>query len=194
MNRLITACLVAAGLAFAGPAQAQNKVIKIGDACPSFSSLPGADGKSYGLADLKKDVVVVVVTCNHCPVAVAYEDRIINFVKKFGDKVDVIAVNVNLLEQDLLPAMKVRAKDKGFNFAYVIDESQKLGKALGATVTPEFFVLDKARKIVYTGAFDNKQTGPTENYVEPAVEALLSGKQITNAQTKPFGCSVKYEK
>lgn len=172
-----------------------NKVVKIGDPAPTFSNLPGVDDKNHSMADYKKDVMVVVFTCNHCPVAVAYEDRIINFTKKYGNKVDVVAINVNNLEADKLPAMKIRAKEKGFNFPYLYDASQKIARDYGATVTPEFFVLNKERKIVYMGAFDNKQNNPTENYVEPVVEALLAGKTISSkTETKPFGCSVKYEK
>lgn len=194
MFRFVSAALVAASLTVLASAGEFNKVVKIGDAAPAFSSLPGVDDKNHSLGDYKKDVVVVAITCNHCPVAVAYEDRMIAFAKKYADKVDFVAINVNNLEADKLPAMKVRAKDKGFNFSYLYDESQKIGKEYGATVTPEFFVLNKERKIVYMGAFDNKQNGPTENYLEPAVEAALKSSAPTKAETKPFGCGVKYDK
>jgi len=197
MFRFVAPALLVAGLALVQTSTAGefNKVLKVGDAAPVYKNLPGVDDKMHSLADLKKDVVLVVVTCNHCPVAVAYEDRIIEFTKKHGAKVDVVAINVNNLEADKLPAMKVRAKDKGFNFSYIYDESQKVGRDYGATVTPEFYVLNKERKVVYMGAFDNKQSGATENYVEPVVEALLSGKTVAGkTETKPFGCSVKYEK
>ncbi len=188
MVRLASALLLAAGM-FVLPdaALAQNKVVKVGDAGPDFTNLPGTDETNHSLADFKKDVVVVIITCNHCPTAVAYEDRIIAFTKKYGDKVDVVAINVNNQEADKLPAMKVRAKEKGFNFTYLYDESQKIGKALGATVTPEFFVLNKERQIAYLGAFDNKKIDPTENYLEPAVAALLTGKTVAKTETKPFG-------
>lgn len=194
MFRCLSAVLIAGVVAVVGSAGEFNKVVKIGDAAPAFSGLPGVDDKNHSLGDYKKDVVVIAVTCNHCPVAVAYEDRMIAFAKKYADKVDFIAINVNNLEADKLPAMKVRAKDKGFNFPYLYDESQKIGKAYGATVTPEFFVLNKDRKIVYMGALDNKQNGPTESYLEPAVEAALKGSAPTKAETKPFGCGVKYDK
>ncbi|MBL8798439.1 MAG: thioredoxin family protein [Planctomycetia bacterium] len=194
MFRCLSAVLVAGVVAVVGSAGEFNKVVKIGDAAPAFSGLPGVDDKNHSLGDYKKDVVVIAVTCNHCPVAVAYEDRMIAFAKKYADKVDFIAINVNNLEADKLPAMKVRAKDKGFNFPYLYDESQKIGKEYGATVTPEFFVLNKERKIVYMGAFDNKQNGATENFLEPAVEAALKGSAPTKAETKPFGCGVKYDK
>lgn len=195
MTRFIAAALVVAGLALV-PAQAGefNKKLNVGDAAPTWSGLPGVDGKKHSLADLKKDVVVVVVTCNHCPVAVAYEDRIINFTKKFGDKVEIVAINVNNLEADKLPKMVERSKEKGFNFPYVYDESQKVGRAYGASVTPEFFVLNKDRKIVYMGAMDDSQASPKVNYLEPAVEAALKGSVPAVKETKARGCSVKYEK
>src|SRR5262249_48397164 len=150
MIRYATAFLVAAGMALASPALAGefNKVRSVGDACPTFENLEGVDGKMHSLSDLKdKEVVVVVVTCNHCPVAVSYEDRIIAFAKKYtadkDSKVGLVAINVNNLEADKLPKMKERAKEKGFNFTYVYDPSQKIGKELGATRTPESFVLTK---------------------------------------------------
>ena len=104
-------------------------------------------------------VIVVVFTCNSCPYAVAYEDRIADFVKRRCSekdaKVALIAINVNKVKADLLPAMKERAKKKKFRFPYVFDESQKTAKDYGATYTPEFFVLNRDRKIVYMGAMDD---------------------------------------
>lgn len=189
---VLTAALLLAGPALAGEF---NKKVSIGDAAPTFTGLEGTDGKKYGLDAFTKDVVVVVVTCNHCPVAVGYEDRLIAFTKKFGDKVDVVAINVNNLEADKLPKMIERAKEKGFNFPYLYDGSQKIGKDLGASVTPEFFVLDKARKIVYMGAMDdsNNATNVKVNYLEPAVEAALKGSKVEKSETRPRGCGVKFD-
>jgi peroxiredoxin len=201
MVRFALACLVAAGLA-AGSAHAGefNKKLSIGDAAPAFSGLEGVDGKKLGLADLKgKDVVVICVTCNHCPVAVAYEDRIIDFVKKncgsADSKVGFVAICVNNLDEDKLPKMKERAKEKGFTFPYLCDPSQKTGKDYGATVTPEFFVLDKDRKIVYMGAMDDSQNPDKvkTNYLDAAVKAALAGKKPDKTETRPVGCSVKYD-
>ena len=200
MYRFAAAVLVA-GLALVSvsPVQAQNKKIKPGDAAPVFKSLPGVDGKSLSLEDFKnKDVLVVAITCNHCPVAVAYEDRFIAFAKKYStpdSKVAFVAINVNNLPADKLDKMKLRAQEKGFNFPYLYDESQQIGRALGATVTPELFVLDKNRKVVYLGSFDNSQdtSKVTNNYVEQAVQAALNGSTVPTAQTRPFGCSVKYD-
>lgn len=176
-----------------------NKKVKIGDPAPAFS-LPGVDGKMHSLGEYKADALVVVITCNHCPVAVAYEDRLIDFTKKHvagsGGKVQLVAINVNNLEADKLPKMVERAKEKGFNFPYLYDESQEIGRALGASVTPEFYVFNKERKLVYTGAMDdNNNAGAVKtNYLEPAVKAALSGSTAEVAETRARGCSVKYEK
>lgn len=199
MVRTLTAVFVAVALA-AAPAQAGkfNKKLNIGDKAPDFSSLPGVDDKSYSLSDFKdKDAVVVVFTCNHCPVAVAYEDRLIEFTKKHageGKKVGLIAICVNDLEADKLPAMKVRAEKKGFNFPYVYDESQKTGRAYGASVTPEFFVINKEGKIAYMGSLDDNQSRPRTPHLENAVSAVAKGEAPKTAETRPFGCGVKYSR
>jgi peroxiredoxin len=200
MFRFAAAALLM-GIALVGfvDAGGSKSKLKIGDAAPDFSALPGVDGKEHALSDYKdKDVLVVVITCNHCPVAVGYEDRIVSFTKKYaGDaksKVGVVAINVNNLEADKLDKMKIRAEEKGFNFPYLYDASQKVGRSLGASVTPEFYVFNKDRKLVYHGSMDNSQTNPTKNYLEPAVDSALKGETPAVQETKAFGCSVKYEK
>jgi peroxiredoxin len=199
MIRYAVALLIA-GVATLGLVQAGGAgKLKIGDPAPTFTDLPGIDGKKHSLSEYKdKDVLVLVITCNHCPVAVAYEDRIINFTKKYagpGSKVGLVAINVNNLPQDKLDKMQERAKEKGFNFPYLYDASQRIGKDLNARVTPEFYVFDKNRKLVYWGSMDNSQNpaNATMNYLASAVEATLKGQTIATSQTKAFGCSVKYD-
>jgi peroxiredoxin len=194
------AAILVAGIALVGLVQAGGTAkLKIGDPAPDFTGLPGVDGKSHSLADYKdKDVVVLAITCNHCPVAVAYEDRMIAFAKKYagpGSKVAFVAVNVNNLDADKLDKMKIRAQEKGFTYAYLYDASQKLGRSLNARVTPEFYVFGKDRKLVYWGSMDNNMNAAkaSQNYLEPAVQAALQGQTPTVAQTKAFGCSVKYD-
>src|SRR5262249_2196740 len=140
------AALLAAGLLVVGLVRAGDSMIKIGDPAPNFTDLPGVDGKNHALAEYKnKDVLVVAITCNHCPVAVAYEDRLIAFTKKYAgpdSKVQVVAINVNNLAADKLDKMKIRAEQKGFNFDYLYDASQKIAKSLSAKVTPEFYVFN----------------------------------------------------
>jgi peroxiredoxin len=175
-----------------------NKKISIGDAAPNFSKLPGIDGKEYALDSFKdKEVLVIVVTCNECPVAQSYKDRIVAFTKKYaGDKgkVGVVGINVNPGDKEDLATMKEYAKKAGLNYPYVRDESQQLGKTLGATRTPEFFVFNKDRKLVYTGAMDDDQQEPKVNYLEAAVEATLKGAKIEKAETRSYGCGIQYIK
>jgi peroxiredoxin len=176
-----------------------NKKLDIGDKAPKFSELPGVDGEKHSLADFKmKDVLVLVVTCNDCPVARAYEDRLKAFTKKYAEgeeaKVAVVAVNPNATEGDKLEKMKERAKEAKFNFPYVRDESQELGRSLGASVTPEVFVFDKNRKLVYMGAIDDSIEDPETEYLTIAVDATLKGEQPEKAETRARGCGVKYSK
>lgn len=203
MPRLIAALAFALGLLFPSAAEAQggkfNKKIKIGDPAPVFADLPGTDGKKHSLSDYKdKDVLVVCITCNSCPEAVAYEERIIDFTKKFTtaekSKVAFLAVSVSHEEEDNLEQMKIRAKEKGFNFPYLSDLSQNLGRSLGASVTPEFFVFDKDRKLAYTGALDDSRNAKkaSKRYLADAVQALLDGKSVPVAETLPVGCAVEY--
>jgi peroxiredoxin len=197
MFRYAAAAVVALGLVTA----AQAERLKIGDQAPKFSGLECAtSGKSISFDDMKdKDVVVVVITCNHCPAAVAYEDRIIEFSKKHcgkDSKVGLVAINVNNGEDDRIDKMKERAKSKGFNFPYAYDPSQKIARDLGATRTPEFFVFDKARRLVYTGAMDDsmKADKVTKHYVEDAVKAALKGEAPAVTETKAVGCGIRFEK
>jgi peroxiredoxin len=163
-----------------------------GAKAPDFKNLPGTDGKNYSLGQMKDaKAVVVCFTCNQCPVSVAYEDRFVEFNKKYAAKgVKFIAINSNKNTEDLA-AMKTRAEEKGFNFPYVYDESGKLAAEYGARVTPHMFVLDGERNVVYVGSFDDKQNGPTKEYVADAVDAVLAGKKVETAQTKAFGCGIQ---
>lgn len=176
-----------------------NKVLGLGDKAPAWENLEGADGKKHSLADLKdKDVVVVVFTCNSCPVAASYEDRIIAFAENYAkpdSKVGLVAINVNTGKDDALPAMKVRAEKKKFNFPYLYDPTQEIARKYGANFTPEFFVLDKDRKVVYTGSMDDKAPPgePKTTYLEPAVKAALAGKPADTGETSPAaGCRIKF--
>ena len=189
--------MVAAAMAIGSSALAA-KALKAGDEAPGWSGIIGIDDKEHGLADYKEaKAIVLVFTCNHCPVAVAYEDRVIALQKDYGPKgVQVIAVNVNNIPADRLDKMKQRAKAKAFNFPYLYDASQKMGHDYGAKVTPHTFLLDSGRKIAYIGAIDNSQKPDKadKHYVRDALDALLAGKTPPQAETKASGCSIKYEK
>jgi len=177
-----------------------NRVISVGDKAPAIAEIPAVMGDkdtSLNLSDMKEDVVVLVFLANHCPVVTQYEDRIIDFAGDYkGKSVKVVAASVNDIDQDRLPGIKQRIKDKGYNFVYGYDESQKLGKAYGATNTPQFFVLDKGRVIRYTGAMDDNATEAkvTKQYLRDAVDALLKGESVEVSETQPKGCGIQYTK
>ena len=175
----------------------------VGDKATDFS-LKNIDGKMVSPKDFKDAKgFIVVFTCNHCPFAKAYEDRIVALDKKYkSEGYPVIAINSNDASKapdDSYDNMIVRAKDKGFTFPYLYDESQEVCKRFGATNTPHTFVLqkDKADLIVkYIGAIDNNAddaTAVTKKYVEDAVDALLKGEAITTPQTKAIGCGIKWK-
>lgn len=192
--------LVALTIAATAPGGEFNKVLSPGDAAPAWKDLEGTDGKRHSLADLKgQDVVVVVFTCNSCPAAVGYEDRIIAFAEKHAgpdSKVAVVAINVNTIPEDRLPAMTKRAETKKFPFAYLYDPSQEIAKRYGASYTPEFFVLDRDRKVVYLGAMDDK--GPpaeaTVSHLEAAVKAALAGQKAPTGETLARGCRIRFHR
>jgi peroxiredoxin len=172
-----------------------NPKLNIGDAAPAWSDLPRTDGGVHSLADLKdKKLVVVVFTCNSCPVAVDYEDRIIEFAKKHAADVAVVAINVSRASEDSLEKMQERATAKGFPYPYLFDASQKIGQDYGASGTPEFFVLSPTRQIVYMGAMDDSAdlAMKTVDYLEPAVQAALAGKTPEIAETHAHGCRIRY--
>jgi peroxiredoxin len=169
----------------------------VGDAAPAWKDLEGVDGQKHSLgehADAK--AVVVAFTCNHCPVAVEYEGRIVSIAEDYKDKgVEVVAINVSNLEQDKLPAMKKRAEKEGFNFDYLYDPSQEIGRAYGAAVTPHLFLLDGDRNVVYIGAIDDNmnEEKATKHYLRDAIDAVVAGSKPQTDSTKPIGCGIKYE-
>ncbi len=175
-----------------------NQVLDIGDDAPVWKDLPGVDDQQHSLSDLKKHkVVVVVFTCNSCPYAVDIEDRLIAFDKEFSKRdVALVAINVNKVKEDLLPAMKEKATEKSFPFTYLFDESQQIAKDYGAKYTPEFFVLNQQRKVVYMGSMDDSPDGKkvSKRYVQAAVESALSGTKLEVTETVPIGCRVRFER
>lgn len=183
-----------------------NSVLNIGDALPSFSHLPATDDTKLSSSDLEEDVIVLVSLANHCPWVKGMDADLVSLVDSFKDQnVRFIGLSVNLREDDRLPAMKEHAEKYGYNFTYIYDESQKLGRELGAARTPEYFVFNKERKLVYTGAlYDSpaKINGdgsvkymngePSQFFVRDAVQATLENKEVATKETRAHGCSVKY--
>jgi peroxiredoxin len=201
MRKMILSAAVLALVASPVFAGQFNKVVSVGEKAPTFSGIPattkeGIDS-SLSLSDIKEDVVVLVFLANHCPVVQAYEDRIIDFTNDYkGKNVKVVGVAVSDQDIDKLPGIKTYMKEKGSNYVYGYDESQQIGKAYGATNTPQFFVLDKDRVIRYMGAMDDNmnEAKVQKTYLRDAVDALLKGESVEVSETQPKGCGVKYNK
>lgn len=178
--------------------ESYNLVLEIGSQAPAWTDLPGADGQKHSLSELKeKDVVVVAFTCLSCPTASDYETRINDLAKKYSAKdspVAVVAICVNPKPEDQLEAITKKVKDKGYEFTYLYDESQKIAKEFGAVYTPEFYVLNKDRQVVYFGAMDDATNASevTRNYVQEAIDATLAGKEPEMKIVVARGCLVKY--
>ena len=180
---------------------AQNKGYKVGDEATNFT-LENIDGKKTSLSDYKyAKGFIIVFTCNTCPYSVAYEDRIMALDKKYKTKgYPVIAINPNdpaAKSGDSMAAMKVRAKEKGFTFPYLLDVGQKIYPQYGASRTPHVYILERQGNkyiVQYIGAIDNSSRNPdavTERYAEDALDALLAGQQPTTTYTRAIGCSIK---
>ena len=200
MRKVVLSLVAVAAIAIPALAGKYNKVVSVGDKAPTFSGLPAVERgeqSSVSLPDIKEDVVVLVFLANHCPVVVQYEDRLIDFTKDYKDKgVKVVGISVSRMDQDKIPGIKDYMKDHGSNYVYAYDESQAVGKAYGASNTPHFFVLDKERKIRYTGAMDdNPNEGKvTKTYLRAAVDALLKGESPAVEETRAVGCGIGYSK
>ena len=183
--------------ALAGPGKF-NKVVSPGDKAPVFSGIPAINGEqetSLSLSDIKEDVVVLVFMNNECPYVVAVEDRLVDFVNDYKGK-SVKLIGVSVVANDKLSKIKEHHKTSS-KFVYGLDETQAIGKAYGASNTPQFFVLDKSRTIRYTGAMDDspmKEDAVKKSYVRNAVDALLSGKDVEVSETRAIGCGVGYKK
>ena len=173
-----------------------NDVLSIGEKAPNFSSMPGIDDKKHDLDEYKDaKAVVVIFTCNPCPVAVAYEDRMVALQKEFKKQgVQFVAICSNSGDDATLPKLKERAESKKFNFPYLRDDNQKVGREYGAAVTPHVFLLDRKRNIAYMGAIDDNMNADkvTKHYLSDAIKAVLAGKQPETTETRQFGCGIQY--
>lgn len=184
------------------------QTLEIGSQAPNFN-LKGIDDKMYSLSDFDQyDVLAIIFSCNHCPTAQAYEDRMIQLVKDYENKgVGFVVISPNKPEAvslselgytdlgDTFEDMKIRAKDKGYNFPYLYDgDTQETSIAYGPIATPHLFIFDKARKLQYVGRLDASEKPGTANAEDArnALDELVEGKKVSLAQTKTFGCSVKW--
>lgn len=173
----------------------------IGDKAMNFK-LKNVDGSTVSLSDYQEEEgVIVIFTCNHCPYAQAWENRIIQLDKQFDPKgYPVVAIQPNdpkLQPEDSFENMKKRAKEKGYTFPYLIDETQEVYRTYGATRTPHVYLLENESNgfvVRYIGAIDDNYKDADqvkEKYLASAVNALLNGNQPSPQKTKAIGCSIK---
>ena len=173
--------------------------LALASACPPFD-LPGTDGQNHSLGAFRQELLVVVVSCNHCPYVIAYEPRIVALANQYAPKnVAFLAVNANdatRYPDDAMQPMRARAEARKFPFPYVRDDSQAFVRALGARFTPETFVFDRARTLRYHGRIDDNHrdlAAVTSPDLQNALDALLAGSDPPVAETTAFGCSVKWK-
>lgn len=194
---MLVCCLLLVGAPTHLRAGKFNALISAHNVAPRFADLPGIDGKTHSLSDFHEaKFVVVVFTCCHSPCATAYEGRLTALDRDYGGRgVQFVAISVSRSAADSLPRMKEQAVKAGFGFPYLRDESQQIGRQFGATVTPQAFVLDDARKVRYLGRIDDQldEVDVRKRYLRDALDALLDGREPKVVETKPEGCSIKYE-
>ena len=174
-------------------------MLSLGEKAPEFKDLLGADGKRYSITAFNdKPVLAVIFSCNHCPYAVAYEERIIAIQRDYAGKgVQFVVVNSNddkSYPEDSYPEMIKRATEKGFNFPYVRDADQSVAEAYGAVCTPHVFAFDKRRVLRYRGRIDESRESSKAKSPDfrNALDDLVAGRAVRVADTKPFGCSIKW--
>ena len=167
--------------------------LKLGDPAPAFT-LPGVDGADHSLDDCEGMPVAVVFSCVHCPYVVAWEDRLDAIARDYRGRAGLIAVNSNDHLGDTFERMVERARQKDFAFPFVRDESQEVADAYQAARTPEVFLFDAGRRLVYHGAPDSSHQDPetATPYLRDALDAVLAGEPPPVAETPPVGCTVKW--
>jgi len=197
MIHFLASIAMTAALALNGPGHGYH----VGDKAEDFK-LKNVDGKMVSLSDIPKAKgYIVVFTCNTCPYAKAYEQRIIDLHNKYASKgYSVVAINPN--DKDVKPDdsyenMQILAKEKKYPFVYLYDETQDVAKRFGATRTPHVYLLDADKTVRYIGAIDDNSEDAAavkEKYAENALDALLAGKEVAVKETKAIGCGIKWKK
>ena len=176
-------------------------MLKAGEKAPNFE-LKGVDGKKYSLSDFKNaKALLIIFMCNHCPYVKPKIEMIKNLQKKYSGK-GLIVVGINSNDaadypEDSFDGMVKTAKEKNFNFIYLIDETQQVAKAYGASCTPDPFLFDSEKKLVYHGRLNNQMEpndAPTEHDMDEAIQAVLAGKKPKQDFIYSIGCSIKWKK
>ncbi|MEX0887020.1 MAG: thioredoxin family protein [Phycisphaeraceae bacterium] len=173
--------------------------LQIGESAPDFS-LPGVDGRNWSPGDFADaKVLIIAVTCNHCPFVTGSQDRLDRLYAEYAPKgVRMIAINSNETTHhpdDSFEHMVERAKALGLDYPYVRDESQEVARAYGGLRTPHFYVFDAERKLRYTGRMDDNPrdaSKATTHELKDALDDLLAGREVRTPLTNPLGCNVKW--
>src|SRR5271157_1463063 len=173
-------------------------MLELGQRAPDFD-LPGVDGRNHSLATFEdKPVLVVIFSCNHCPYVKDYEGRMVSIQKEYADKgVQFVVINSNdevSYPEDSFPEMVKRAKERGFNFPYLRDQSQKTVEAYGAVCTPHVFAFDAKRVLRYRGRIDDSRDAAkvSSHDLRNALADMTSSREVQVPDTRPFGCSIKW--
>ncbi len=172
--------------------------LSLGAAAPPFD-LPGVDGRNHALDDYAvAPALAVIWSCNHCPYVQAWEGRMIELQRDYGARgVRLVAISSNDAERypaDSFEAMQERARERGFNFDYLYDGDQAVARAYGPERTPEVFLFDGDRRLVYHGAIDDSydEERVSRHHLRDALDAVLAGREPAEAETPPVGCTVKW--
>jgi peroxiredoxin len=171
--------------------------LSIGDTAPGFQ-LPDTEGTKHALLD-GAQATAVIFTCNHCPYALAWHDRILDVARDYADRgVRVLAINSNDAERypaDSYEAMRERVRNEEWPLPYLHDETQDVARAYGAKTTPDVFVADSEGRLAYRGAPDSDHSDPSQNaaWLRGALDAVLEGRAPEPAETEPVGCSIKWK-
>jgi peroxiredoxin len=195
MKRL-TVLTIALSLLLAGSSIAAAEQIAIGAKAPAFSLVNAIDGKTVEMKPDDGQTKVVIFTCNQCPYAKAFEPRILEIARKFGQQgVRFYAVNPNATGGESLEDMKARATEKEYSLPYLKDADSSIARAYGARVTPHVFVVDGTGVVRYRGYVDDSAK-PAERQttgLTDALGALLNGRDVATADTRAFGCTIKWK-
>jgi peroxiredoxin len=208
-QRILAAVLVVFVMSdFSWSAPQKIKTLEIGDKAPDFN-LPGVDGRNYRLVDFAEaDILVIIFTCNHCPTAQAYEERMKKLTVDYKNKgVAIVAISPNdpkavRLDElgysdmsDSFEEMKIRAKDMEYNFPYLYDgDEQRVSRSYGPERTPHVFIFDKQRRLRYVGGIDDSEKPGfvKSRDARNAIDALLKGSKVPIEKTGTIGCSIKW--
>lgn len=182
-------------------ARTESNMLPLGTKAPNFSLPDTITGDNILLDDYNDNALLIMFICNHCPFVIHVIDEIVNITNEYSERgIDFIAISANDVDnypQDSPKNMKVFAEDHNFNFPYLYDESQEVAKAYDAACTPDFYLFDKDRILVYRGQMDGSRPGNSVSNdgvdLRNALNAVLAGDTISPVQLPSVGCNIKWK-